>query len=65
MTELEIEQGLATGMEVILPPAGLEVASNIKIKLRWRFNDNVLLTLNFRVLPPLPSYQHFLSSLYH
>lgn len=33
MTELEAEQGLATGTEVILPPAGLEVASSVKVKL--------------------------------
>lgn len=32
--ELEIQRGLATCMEVILPPAGLEVASSMKVKLR-------------------------------
>lgn len=61
-TELETERGLATCTEVILPPAGLEVASSMKVELRSLFSVNVLLTLNFTVLSPLPSYQRLLSS---
>lgn len=62
MRHLEIQQGLATCTEVILPPAGLEVASSRKVKLRWVFGVDVLLTLNI-VLSPLPSYQCLLSGL--
>lgn len=37
MTDLEIQQGLATCTEVILPPAGLEVATSMKVKTLMAF----------------------------
>lgn len=37
MTELEIQRGLAPCTEVIHPPAGLEVASSMKVKTLMAF----------------------------